>query len=97
VLARPRGRVVKASPGGRIPGHLPPAADDARAAPALVPEDFLTVDEVAAIMRRSPRTVRRWIAHGDLPVVRIRRTKCVPVRALAPTRAASPDGEESTE
>ena len=48
MLARPRGRVINTSPGGRIPEHLPPAGDDARAAPALVPEDFLIVDEVAA-------------------------------------------------
>lgn len=82
MLARPRGRVINTSPGGRIPEHLPPAGDDARAAPALVPEDFLIVDEVAAIMRCSARTVRRWIDDGDLPVVRIRGTTRIPLAAL---------------
>jgi excisionase family DNA binding protein len=97
VLARPRGRVVNTSLGGRIPEHLPPAVDDARGAPAIGPDDFLSIDEVAAILRRSARTIRRWIAAGDLPAIRIRGTTRIPVAALEVTRDASANPEESTE
>lgn len=34
-------------------------------------ERFLTVAEVAADLRISPETVRRWIAAGKLPAVRV--------------------------
>jgi excisionase family DNA binding protein len=34
-------------------------------------EEFLTVDEVAAMARVSPKTVRRWEKAGRLPAVRI--------------------------
>ena len=35
------------------------------------PDRFLTVAEVAADLRISPDTVRRWIAAGKLPAVRV--------------------------
>jgi excisionase family DNA binding protein len=31
--------------------------------------EFLTTDEVAALMRVAPITVRRWIARGEIPAV----------------------------
>ncbi|MEQ9640308.1 MAG: helix-turn-helix domain-containing protein [Alphaproteobacteria bacterium] len=34
-------------------------------------EPLLTVVDMAGEFQVSPRTVRRWIADGDLPVVRI--------------------------
>lgn len=37
-------------------------------------EDFLTVQEIAKVLRLSPQTVRNWIARGTLPAVRIRRS-----------------------
>ena len=33
---------------------------------------FLTVNEVAALVRRTPRTIYRWIERGLLPAHRIR-------------------------
>ncbi len=45
---------------------MPRATDDS------LPK-FLTVDEVAEVCRVSLRTVRRWIADGDLPVHRLGR------------------------
>ena len=33
--------------------------------------ELLTVREVAAMLRVSERSVRRWVARGDLPVVRM--------------------------
>ena len=35
---------------------------------------FHTIDEVAALLAVSPRSVRRWIADGDLPTHRFRRS-----------------------
>ncbi len=34
---------------------------------------YLTVKEVAALFRICPKTVRRWIAAGDLPATRLGR------------------------
>ena len=39
--------------------------------PTLPPlEELLTVDEVAKLTRQSPRTIRRLIARGEIPIVR---------------------------
>jgi excisionase family DNA binding protein len=38
-----------------------------------VPEEFLTVAEVAAILKLNQQTVRNWIDAGTLPTVRIGR------------------------
>jgi excisionase family DNA binding protein len=97
-MVRANGRIVNAWSGGRITEHPPPVADHARAAPAIGgPDEFLSIDEVAAILRRSPRTIRRWIAAGDLPAIRIRGTTRIPVAALEVTLDASANCEESTE
>lgn len=55
--------------GGRktIAGASPPARLHAAAEP------LLSVDETAALLRLSPRHLRRLIARGELPVVRIGR------------------------
>jgi len=44
--------------------------------------DLLTIAEVAARLRRSPATIRRWIAEGDVPFVRIKRQLYVPSSAI---------------
>jgi excisionase family DNA binding protein len=49
-------------------------------APGLDP--LLTVDEVAAHMQVDPRTVRRMIADGRLPVKRIGRSVRVALKTL---------------
>ena len=36
-------------------------------------EEFLTVHEVAAILKVNQQTVRNWIDHGELPAIRIGR------------------------
>ena len=44
---------------------------------------LLTVDDVATMLRLSPRTVRRMIAVGRLPVIRLGRAVRVHPAALA--------------
>jgi excisionase family DNA binding protein len=41
---------------------------------AALPVALLTVQEVAALLRTSPRTVRRWANEGRLRAVRIGRS-----------------------
>ena len=36
-------------------------------------DEFLTVHEVAAILKVNQQTVRNWIDHGDLPAIRVGR------------------------
>jgi len=38
----------------------------------LPKKSYLRVDEVADIFRKSDKTVRRWIANGDLPAHRLK-------------------------
>ncbi len=45
-------------------------------------ETFLTVGEVAAILRLSPATVRRWCEEGRLDSVRPGRSYRIPRAAL---------------
>lgn len=40
--------------------------------------DYLTISEVAARFRVSERTVRRWIANGEIPAVRKGRSVRIP-------------------
>lgn len=37
----------------------------------IPPEPLLTIPEIAALFRVSEKTVRRWIAAGDLPAAKL--------------------------
>jgi excisionase family DNA binding protein len=50
--------------------------------PALAEVRFLTVAEVAAVMRVSKMTVYRMVHAGDLPAVRVGRSFRVPEKAV---------------
>jgi excisionase family DNA binding protein len=50
--------------------------------PALSEVRFLTVAEVAAVMRVSKMTVYRMVHGGDLPAVRVGRSFRVPEKAV---------------
>lgn len=50
--------------------------------PALAAMRFLTVAEVAALMRVSRMTVYRLVHSGELPAVRVGRSFRVPERAV---------------
>jgi excisionase family DNA binding protein len=45
-------------------------------------QSYLLVREVATLVRRSERTVRRWIADGTLPSVKIGGTRLVAIAEL---------------
>ena len=49
---------------------------------ALSEVSFLTVAEVAAMMRVSKMTVYRLVHHGELPAVRVGRSFRVPEKAV---------------
>jgi excisionase family DNA binding protein len=60
-----------------------PAAEPSRPVdPALAEVKFLTVAEVAAVMRVSKMTVYRMVHSGDLPAVRVGRSFRVPEKAV---------------
>jgi excisionase family DNA binding protein len=40
---------------------------------SLLDEEFLTVAEIAAMLKLNPQTVRNWIDKGYLPAVRVGR------------------------
>jgi excisionase family DNA binding protein len=50
--------------------------------PDLATLKFLTVSEVAQLMRVSPMTVYRMIHSGELPALRVKRSYRVPERAV---------------
>jgi excisionase family DNA binding protein len=58
------------------------AAEDAVAEASLAEVRFLTVAEVAAVMRVSKMTVYRMVHGGDLPAVRVGRSFRVPEKAV---------------
>ncbi len=60
------------------PSEATPAAID----PALAEVRFLTVAEVAGVMRVSKMTVYRMVHSGDLPAVRVGRSFRVPEKAV---------------
>jgi excisionase family DNA binding protein len=45
------------------PDQRPPTSQD----------EFLTVHEVAALLKLNPQTVRNWIDNGQLPAIRVGR------------------------
>jgi excisionase family DNA binding protein len=70
-------------------GRNTPAQPAAAGTPANRPADptlsdvrFLTVAEVAAVMRVSKMTVYRMVHSGDLPAVRVGRSFRVPEQAV---------------
>jgi excisionase family DNA binding protein len=67
----PRGNEEPAEPVGSRPKD-----------PAFVDVRFLTVAEVAAVMRVSKMTVYRMVHGGDLPAVRVGRSFRVPEQAV---------------
>jgi excisionase family DNA binding protein len=75
---RPYGRPTL--PGPAPIGHRPPAVRPAPAPRAAV--SFLTVVEVAAIMRVSKMTVYRLVHGGELAAVRVGRSFRVPETAV---------------
>jgi excisionase family DNA binding protein len=64
------------------PADSTPAAEIRPADPALADVKFLTVAEVAAVMRVSKMTVYRMVHARDLPAVRVGRSFRVPERAV---------------
>ncbi len=56
--------------------------DRARTRPGLSEVKFLTVAEVAALMRVSKMTVYRLVHSGELPAVRVGRSFRVPEQAV---------------
>ncbi len=68
---------------------MPAAGDGEQRQPAIRPVDpplaevkFLTVAEVASVMRVSKMTVYRMVHAGDLPAVRVGRSFRVPEKAV---------------
>lgn len=66
-------------PRANVPPRTSPAASRD---PALAEMRFLTVAEVATVMRVSRMTVYRLVHSGDLPAVRVGRSFRVPERAV---------------
>jgi excisionase family DNA binding protein len=60
---------------------MPEHTNDECDAPSA--DAWLSVEEIGTMLGRSPRTIRRWIAAGDLPALRIRGTTRVRITALA--------------
>ncbi len=63
-------------------GDRPSGVGDEVAATPLSDVRFLTVAEVAALMRVSKMTVYRLVHGGDLPAVRVGRSFRVPEQAV---------------
>ena len=61
----------------------------------LTRPQYLGIEEVAAELRLSPRSVRRAVASGDLPHVQLRKGGAirVPASALEPHQTSPPSGE----
>jgi excisionase family DNA binding protein len=64
------------------PSELKDAAAARPVDPALAEVRFLTVAEVAGVMRVSKMTVYRMVHSGDLPAVRVGRSFRVPEKAV---------------
>jgi excisionase family DNA binding protein len=66
----------------RGPGKPPESGGSRQLDPLLSDVKFLTVAEVAAVMRVSKMTVYRMVHGGDLPAVRVGRSFRVPEKAV---------------
>jgi excisionase family DNA binding protein len=69
-------------PAARGNGENPDATVVRPVDPALADVKFLTVAEVAAVMRVSKMTVYRMVHAGELPAVRVGRSFRVPEKAV---------------
>ena len=69
-------------PGPRKRADEPAGIRPAESADSLSDVKFLTVAEVAAVMRVSKMTVYRMVHAGDLPAVRVGRSFRVPEKAV---------------
>ena len=69
-------------PAKRSDGEAKQAAGIRPVDPALADVRFLTVAEVAAVMRVSKMTVYRMVHAGELPAVRVGRSFRVPEKAV---------------
>ena len=63
-------------PPGRRPGgsDMSPHYDTSMSPERRLPDatdEFLTVAEVAAILKLNQQTIRNWIDHGSLPALRV--------------------------
>jgi excisionase family DNA binding protein len=65
-----------------VPKQATPAPAHRPVDPALSDVRFLTVAEVAAVMRVSKMTVYRMVHSADLPAVRVGRSFRVPEKAV---------------
>ena len=82
---RPVGRPMAATMARPVPAAHPAAMPVGRPAPVPAPRAavaFLTVAEVAALMRVSKMTVYRLVHAGELAAVRVGRSFRVPERAV---------------
>ncbi|GAB2641778.1 cell division/environmental response transcriptional regulator [Gordonia jinhuaensis] len=61
---------------------MAPASKPGEIGPADAGSQFLTVAEVAALMRVSKMTVYRLVHSGELPAVRVGRSFRVPAKAV---------------
>jgi excisionase family DNA binding protein len=76
--AAPSRPAAEPRPAAASPTKRPAAVDDA----GLAEVRFLTVAEVASVMRVSKMTVYRLVHGGDLPAVRVGRSFRVPDQAV---------------
>lgn len=64
----------------------------------MSPPHYLRAGEIATMLGTTERTIRRWIADGTLPSVKIGGARLVPRseldRKLAPAFAAPPEEED---
>lgn len=81
VMRAERRCTMATGPDGRTAGEPEQAKSPAGAAP-LSEMRFLTVAEVATVMRVSRMTVYRLVHSGELPAVRVGRSFRVPERAV---------------
>jgi excisionase family DNA binding protein len=69
-------------PGKRKDANPPERAEIRPVEPPLADVKFLTVAEVAAVMRVSKMTVYRMVHGGELPAIRVGRSFRVPEKAV---------------
>jgi excisionase family DNA binding protein len=71
-----------------------PSSDDWMLAFGIAGKAVLTIDEVAALLRVSERTIRERIRTGDVPAMHIGRRVLIPVPQLVSLLLGYPPGDE---